>query len=367
MVLYGAFGEHIGLALQIALVVQHLQGAKRRIGGILIEREAVARAGQKPVFLRELVVKAVQVGLLRFHRLVARAVQLQINELSGAVAYGNHASDALRRHPSQLHAPHAGVFTVIGLVALHGKTEISHIGICGDGFDLHIIRVLSRHIEFQQLPVGRRNVLDCLRKLFGKHRALDGFTGGFRVVAVQARAAYHFPQHHLRVRQIVAVERYSIFGFRALHPLRQLLRGTVTLLENENIRRDLGARVVLKGIVRQADRAQQVSLLRQRLAYLAVFLVHRALAGDKGHDAARSRLVECFHQEVIMDEKILLVVPLVMDVVAAKRHVADRKIKEVVRVVGMLKPVHGDVDLLIELLGDAPRQAVQLHAVELRV
>ena len=169
------------------------------------------------------------------------------------------------------------------------------------------------------------------------------------------------------MRQIVAVERYSIFGFRALHPLRQLLRGAVTLLEKENIRRDLRARVVLKGIVRQAYRAQQVSLLRQRLAYLAVFLIHCTLAGDKGHDAARSRLVERFHQEVIMDEKILLVVPLVMDVVAAKRHVADRKIKEVVWVVSMLKPVHGDVGLLIELLGDAPRQTVQLHAVELRV
>ncbi len=55
-----AFGEHICFALQIALVVQHLQGTQQRIGTVVGENRAVGAAAQQTVFFCEPVVKVVQ-------------------------------------------------------------------------------------------------------------------------------------------------------------------------------------------------------------------------------------------------------------------------------------------------------------------
>ena len=120
---------------------------------------------------------------------------------------------------------------------------------------------------------------------------LNGEAGGFRFVAVHIGPEGHRTQHHLRVFQIIAVERNTVLGLSALHPFGQLLRGAVTLLEKENIRRDLSSGVGLEGVVWQADRAKQVGLLRQHFPDLAVFLIQRAFAGDKGHDAAGTHLI----------------------------------------------------------------------------
>ena len=56
-----------------------------------------------------------------------------------------------------------------------------------------------------------------------------------------------------------------------------------------------------------------------------------------------------------------------MDLVLAKGHVAHGKVKEIVRVVRVFKAVHGDVRLLVELLGNPPGEGIQLHAVELGI
>ena len=53
-----------------------------------------------------------------------------------------------------------------------------------------------------------------------------------------------------------------------------------------------------------------------------------------------------------------------MDLVLPKRNVADGEVK-IAGAVRRLKARDSDVGLGIELLGDAPGDAVQLHAVEL--
>jgi len=64
---------------------------------------------------------------------------------------------------------------------------------------------------------------------------------------------------------------------------------------------------------------------------------------------------------------MILFIPLVRKTVIAEWHVADRKIEEAVGQIRVLKPLNLDVRALIELLGDAPGQTVQLNAVQLAV
>ena len=114
-------------------------------------------------------------------------------------------------------------------------------------------------------------------KLFRQVSALNGVTGGFRVVAVHTFAPNHRAQHHFRVLKVILVKGYAVRGQAAFHPFRQLFRHCGPFLEEQNIAGDFGSGVGLKSVVGQADRAQEVGLLRQGFPDLAVFLVHGPL------------------------------------------------------------------------------------------
>ena len=64
---------------------------------------------------------------------------------------------------------------------------------------------------------------------------------------------------------------------------------------------------------------------------------------------------------------MVLVVPLVVEGIAAEWHVADGKVEKAVRQLGILKPLHRDAVLLVQLLGNPPREGVQFHAVQVAV
>ena len=91
--------------------------------------------------------------------------------------------------------------------------------------------------------------------------------------------------------------------------------------------------------------------------------VHRIAGGHKGDHAAGSNLVERLGKKVVVNGKTELVVSPVVDLVLSKGHVADGKVEEIPSV-GGFKACHGNVCLGIELLGDASRNGIQLHAVE---
>ena len=56
----GAFGEHIGLALEVAFLIQHLQRTQQEIAGILSKGKTVPSAGQQAVFLGVRIVEGVK-------------------------------------------------------------------------------------------------------------------------------------------------------------------------------------------------------------------------------------------------------------------------------------------------------------------
>ena len=68
-----------------------------------------------------------------------------------------------------------------------------------------------------------------------------------------------------------------------------------------------------------------------------------------------------------MDQKRVLVVLLVQNLERPKGHVANGYIKEAVRQIGFLKALYRNTVLLVQLLGNAPGNAVQLHAVHLGI
>ena len=148
-----------------------------------------------------------------------------------------------------------------------------------------------------------------------------------------------------------------------MHPVRFNVDGSVTLLQEDDVGHHLRTGVGFEGVVGQADRAQQLRPLRDVLTDFGRLFVHRIAGGHKGDHAAGSNLIERLGKKVVVNGKTELVVSPVVDLVLSKGHVADGKVEEIPSV-GGFKACHGNVCLGIELLGDASRNGIQLHAVE---
>ena len=68
-----------------------------------------------------------------------------------------------------------------------------------------------------------------------------------------------------------------------------------------------------------------------------------------------------------MNEQVVFVIPLIVQAVIAKRHIADGEIKEVIRKFGVFVTGNLNVRVRVQLAGNASADAVQLHAGELTV
>ena len=184
-VLDGALGEHIRLALQIAVLIQHLQRTQQGIGGILFKGQLVAQAVQQAVFLGELVVEPVELCLLRVHFIVPGILQLEVDKFPGTVPKGDHALDALGGGLAQFHPCHAGIFAEIEPALMQRVAEIAHGGVGGYGFQC-FAGLLIRRVQLQQFLVRRGELLDCPGKLLGKVCPLNGSHGVVLVAVLGA-------------------------------------------------------------------------------------------------------------------------------------------------------------------------------------
>ena len=138
-----------------------------------------------------------------------------------------------------------------------------------------------------------------------------------------------------------------------VYPIRFLAGEGIPLLQKEDVAGHIRARGVLEGVVGQTDGPQQVGTLGKVLPHGGGVLVHCSLAGDKGDDAARPDLIQCPGKEVVVNEEIVSVIPLVDHLEGAEGHIPDGGVKKAVREVCFFKPLDSDRRLLIELLGDA--------------
>ena len=148
-----------------------------------------------------------------------------------------------------------------------------------------------------------------------------------------------------------------------MHPVRFNVDGSVTLLQEDDVGHHLRTGVGLERIVGQADRSQQLRPLRDVLTDFGRLLIHGIAGGHKGDHAARTHLIERLGKKVVVNGKAEFVISPVVDLILSKGDIADGKVEEIPPV-GGFKACHGNVRLGIELLGNAPGDAVQLHTVQ---
>ena len=173
------------------------------------------------------------------------------------------------------------------------------------------------------------NIGNGFAELLGKVCPLVRNAGGFGTET--PRHHFHLSEYHFGMLNKVAVHQDTVFIRAELYPIQLYIHNAVTLLQNENVRHDLCSGIALEGVIRQTDSADEISSLGNILADSGVFLVHRAFACDQCHHAARTELVQGLCEEIIVNQKVVLVVPLVCHLEISKRHIADDTIKKAVR------------------------------------
>ena len=191
--------------------------------------------------------------------------------------------------------------------------------------------------------------------------AFAGNTGG--VHAVGAGYLPHFAQNHVWVGYKVGVHFQPVLVGIQMYPIRFQVGHAASLLQEQNVGSDLCTRSGLERIIGQSDGTEKVRPLGNVLSYRGIFLVHGALAGNEGHHAAGAHLIQGTGKEIVVDQEIVPVVLLIRHFERPKGHVANGHIKETVRQIGFLKALYRNAVLLVQLLGNAPGNAVQLHTV----
>ena len=189
------------------------------------------------------------------------------------------------------------------------------------------------------------NIGNGFAELFGKVCPLVRDAGGFGTET--PRHHFHLSEYHFGMLNKVPVHQDTVFIRAELYPIRLYIHNAVTLLQNKNVRNDFRPGISLKGVVRQTDSTKQVSSLSNILADSGVFLIHRTLAGDESHYAARTELIQGFGEEVVVNEELVLVVTLVRNLEIPEGYIPHNGIKEAVGEVGFLKALCGDRGLLI--------------------
>ena len=202
-------------------------------------------------------------------------------------------------------------------------------------------------------------------KLVCKVCTLDRSNGQF-LSSVLGAFGGQFAQHHLRVVYEILVDGKAILGFAQLHPVRLMVDGAVTLLQEDNVADNIRTSVGTESVVGQTNGPQQIGSFCYVLAGRRIFTVQRVTTGNKRHHAARTHLVDGFRKEIIVDTKSQLVVRLIVDLVLTERHIAHRQIVKITAV-GGFKASHGNVCLRIQFFCNAPGDAVQFHAVQTAV
>ena len=335
----GALGEDVAFAFQPALVVQHLQRTQQEIGGILAECLFIAPAVDETVLFGKGIILAVEVGLLLLNQLVVHIVHLVVQQGAQRIPQPDEALDAALCGGGGCDGNHAAVLPVINRSFHEGVAEVFHIRVGGNTGVQFFVRVLGLPFGVNRPQASQRPV-QRLSKVRAGTRLADAFH------AVPAAFQHHVTQHHVRVLHKIVVHG-DAGGIVQIHPCRVGVDDVVPPLQKKNVGGDLGACAAGEGVLRQTDRAQQLRPLCQIPAHLRAGLVHGAFAGDERHKAARTHFVQRFGEEIVMDQKIVLVIPLVGNFVLSERHVANGGIEKTVGDGGTLKALNGDAGILV--------------------
>ena len=285
-------------------------------------------------------------------------MQLTIQQLPGGFPQSNHAQHSLCSYGRQFHLVHKRIFTVVNLPVHVREAEILHTWVCRNGFFLHIQFIVG---DFW-LRDGGMDISNCFFQLLGKVCALDGLDRRF-LLAILSAFRGDLPQHHLRMLRKILVDGISFRRFTEIHPVSPFHRCTVTLLQKQDVSNHARVGIALKRIVRQTNCADQIGTVGKVLTDRGILLIHRTAGRYHRYHTARTHKVKTFRNKIIVDEKIVAVIPLVRYFVIAERYVAHNTVKKAVRKLHCFKALHRNLVFLVQLLCNAARNAVQLHTV----
>ena len=359
LLLDGSLREHIRFANKVALVIQHFQGGKQAVGAVIAECGVVCSGVDKPVFLAELIVEAVQSGLLLLNGFIGIVFRLILDERSYAISNSDHCLDTVFRSHRDFDGIHTAVFAVVNPTVIECIAEIAYIRVCGN----RTVFFLRLHVVDLVFGDLRMDVLNCCGKLLAQLLILVSNTGRF--ISIRAADHFHLAEDHVRIIYKVAVHGNAVGIPVQMNPIRLNVQKSVSFLKENDIRRHFRSGSTLEGVIRQTDSADKVSPLGDILSHGGIFLIQGSFRCDERYDAARSNLIQSAGKEIIMDEEIMLVIAFIRHLELPKRDIANGSIEEAVRKIGLFKTLHRNGVALIKLLCDTPGNAVQLHTVEL--
>ena len=137
----------------------------------------------------------------------------------------------------------------------------------------------------------------------------------------------------------------------------------VALLQENDVAGHFRSGVPLEGVIRQADGPNEIGALGQVFADGGVFLIQSSLAGYERHNTARPHLVQRFAKEIVVDQPVVLVVPLIQHLEIPKGDVAHGHIKKAVGHLYGFKAVYGNAGVLVKLPRNPPGNGIQLYAI----
>ena len=171
-------------------------------------------------------------------------------------------------------------------------------------------------------------------------------------------------KNHLRMFCKIGVDRDTVRCHTQMYPVRLDVDLSLPLLKKQDIRCDFRSGVVLKCCIGQSDRSHKFCPFCQIFTDRRVALIKCSLCGNDCDHSARSYLIKCFREKIIMDQEIVFLILGVKYLIITKWHVSDHDIKEIVRVCSVLKPGNADRCILVKLLGYPTGNAVQFHAIQ---
>ena len=174
-------------------------------------------------------------------------------------------------------------------------------------------------------------------KLHFKRDFVICFAGAFR----SESAAYnlHTSKYHFRVIYKILIYYYSIIIFSKMNPFRHNINVTVSFLQNYNICCNLCSCIFLKCIIWKSYCPYKLCSLGNILSYLYIFLIKRSFTCNEHNNSTGSYLIKSLCKEIIVNKKIMLVIPTVSHLKVTERHIAYCNIKETVRQRNILKTI----------------------------
>ena len=266
----------------------------------------------------ESVIGYIQFPLFLGNRVLLVIVQLVVNQFLHNGAKLHHALNSAGGCRRKVSLSHDAVLTEVDIPIHHCIGEILYIGVCRNGFALQGQFFLRCQLLRFIVPA---DVLHSLMQLVSQIRTWNRNDRTF-FLAVLGTLRCNLTQHHFRVVNKVTVKGNTLRCQPQMHPIRFDINGMVSLLQENDIRHYICTGIGTECVIGKSDGSQQFCPLRQILSCIWILGIHRIAAGNKGHDATGTNLIQCLGKEIVVDRKTELIIGFIADTVVAKWHIA---------------------------------------------